>query len=280
MYLVMDVGGTRIKYGVAGDDGVLLSDTCSQVDSPSDGSREAVFEAFASVIARGAAAGELKEACVCMPGPFDYVNGVSHMKHKFASIEGASLKPVFASAGLNVTFVHDSTAFILGEWADGPLREAQSPCCIMLGTGLGYAMMRHGRVCERPDHSPAFTLWNMPYLDGTGEDAVSTRAIQAYYGARVPVVQIAQEARNGNGKAAEAFLRAGRHLSALLRLVAERFHPDLCALGGQISASADLFRIDSPIPLYTVSNPERTALRGAAVYAHLGREKTVTTEFV
>ena len=276
MILVLDVGGTKIKYGLADGDR-LLPETCGQADSHADESKEKVLEAFASLIERARPLGA-DRACVCMPGPFDYENGVSHMKHKFASIEGVSLRAPFESAGMDVTFVHDSTAFILGEYAVGRLREGKRPCCVMLGTGLGYAMMKNGRVWERPNHTPAFLLWNAPYLDGICEDAVSTRAIQACYGQKVPVAEIAREARNGNARAREAFLRTGEHLSEILRMIAQRFQPDICAMGGQISAASDLMQIDAPMPLYPVSNPETTARRGAAVYAYLGRDRTVTCE--
>ena len=275
MILVMDVGGTTIKYGLAGDDGTLLPDTVRQADSRADGSAEEVFSALRGIIRAVQEPYTPERACVSMPGPFDYVRGVSHMRHKFACIEGVSLFPAFQEAGLKAAFVHDSTAFMLGERDSENMRCAETGCCVMLGTGLGYAMIRKGRVLEQTDHRPAFTLWNAPYLDGTCEDYVSTRAIQKAYGQALPVKAIADAARSGDGKAAEAFLRVGEHLRAILGRVRERFHPEVCALGGQISAAADLMDIRSPIPLYPVSSPALTALRGAAAYAACGRAETV-----
>ncbi|MBQ8137466.1 MAG: ROK family protein [Clostridia bacterium] len=275
MILVMDVGGTKIKYGAARDDGTLLPETVEQADSHADESADAVLSALRQIIRGAQAKYAPKRACVCMPGPFDYVLGVSHMRHKFASIEGVSLKGVFEDAGLRVDFVHDSTAFILGERSAEKMRDAETACCVMLGTGLGFAMLRGGYVLEKVDHRPAFTLWNAPYLDGICEDYVSTRAIQKHYGEPLPVKTIADAARGCDRRASDSFLRVGEHLGAILGLVQARFHPDLCALGGQISAAADLMDIHSPIPLYQVSSPALTALRGAAVYASLGRENTV-----
>lgn len=41
------------------------------------------------------------------------------MKHKFQALFGCSILPPFERAGLPVRFLHDSTAYILGEVSDG-----------------------------------------------------------------------------------------------------------------------------------------------------------------
>ena len=139
--LVLDVGGSFLKYGVADEKGALLPGSVGEVPARADESPEKVYEAFEEVIRRARETAPLAGACACFPGPFDYTHGVFRMKHKFQALFGCSILPPFERAGLPVRFLYDSTAYILGEVSDGTLRDAKNPCCVMLGTGLGYTMM-------------------------------------------------------------------------------------------------------------------------------------------
>lgn len=265
--LVLDVGGSFLKYGVTDEQGRLREESVGELPTRASEAPEQVYAAFSEAIRRAEGFGELSGACACFPGPFDYTNGVFWMKHKFQALYGQSVLPPFERAGLPVRFLHDSTAYILGEYADGALQGAQNPCCVMLGTGLGFAMMREGRVLIDQTQTPALSLWNSPFRDGICEDYVSTRAIQANYGEALSVKEIADRARAGEARAAEAFRRAGEALGELVTLTAARFGLDHLALGGQIARSADLLGLDLPIEWAVSRHLDDAALRGAAFYA-------------
>ena len=219
--------------------------------------------------------GDAEKACVSTPGPFDYDTGVSLMRHKFASLYGLSLRTPFEERGLPVSFLHDSTAFMLGEYGEGSLKNAKNACCVMLGTGLGFAWEKDGRVCVNEEQSPALSLWDMPFRAGIAEDYVSARAIQQYFGKALPVRDIAEMARGGNEYAAAAFLAAGEQLSLILGEVLSRLGCEKFALGGQIAKSADLLHLKLPVPWAVTAHPEDAALMGACRYAALGRESCV-----
>ena len=271
--LVLDIGGTYIKYGTADEHGSLIRETVRQCPSHAEEDAGAFLDALRSIISDWGEGAE--RACVSIAGPFDFDEGISLMKHKFASLYGLSLRSPFEERGLPVSFLHDSTAFMLGEYWDGSLKNAKNACCMMLGTGLGFAWETDGRVCVNKKQSPALSLWNMPYLDGIAEDYVSTRAIQRYYGRSLPVRDIAEKARGGEAAACAAFREAGVHLSALLERLIAHLGCERFALGGQIAKSADLFCLSLPIPWAVTAHPEETALMGACRYAALGKEKCV-----
>lgn len=276
--LVLDVGGTYVKYALTDGEGRLLPDTVAQTPSDAQGSAEAFLAVLAGIVERAGAQQKVDRACVSIAGPFDFEAGVSRMQHKFPALYGRSLRPPFEAAGIDVSFLHDSTAFMLGEARDGMAQGMRSPCCVMLGTGLGFAFMREGRVCVNEKRGPAFSLWNMPYRDGIAEDYVSTRAIQASFGEALPVKAIADRARQGDARAAEAFRAAGRHLSALLGMLIPRLGCDGFVLGGQIAKSAELFALELDVPWHVSRHLDDAALRGASSYAAEGRaacEQTV-----
>ena len=271
--LVLDVGGSFLKYGVADEKGALLPGSVGEAPARADESPEKVYEAFEEVIRRARETAPLAGACACFPGPFDYTHGVFRMKHKFQALYGCSILPPFQKAGLPVRFLHDSTSYILGEAFDGTLQGAESPCCVMLGTGLGFAMMKGGKVLIDQNQTPALSLWCAPFREGIAEDYVSTRAIQAAYGQPLSVKDIAGLARQGDEKALQAFRKTGEALSELMGIIDRRFHPDKLALGGQIARSADLLHLNLPFPWEVSHHLDDAALRGAAYYALHSREE-------
>lgn len=269
--LVLDIGGTFIKYALTDENGALIPETVGQTPTDAEGSYEAFLDVLADTIRQTSAQQAYRKACVCIAGPFDFDRGISLMQHKFKAVYQKSLRPPFEQAGVEVQFLHDSTAFILGEAYDGVLKGQKAPCCVMLGTGLGFAFMRDGKVCVNEKRTPAHTLWNMPWLDGIAEDYVSTRAIQALYGEKVPVKQIADAARQGDAKALNAFRTTGKHLSDILKKVIPMLGCDSFALGGQIAKSADLFALDIPVPWRVSEHMDDAALRGVSHYALHGQ---------
>ncbi len=270
--VVFDIGGTFIKYALTDENGELLADTVRQAPSHADEDYGAFLGALERILRDAGKQQEVRKACVSIAGPFDFEQGISLMRHKFRSLYRKSLRPPFEKAGADAVFLHDSTAFLLGEAYDGVLLGRTAPCCVMLGTGLGFAFMRGGKVCVNPQRGPAYTLWNAPWLDGTAEDYVSTRAIQGLYGEALPVREIAERARQGDRKAGDAFLRTGEQLSAILRENISGLGRDSFALGGQIAKSADLLGLEVPVEWQVSRHLDDAALRGASYFARYGRE--------
>ena len=273
--LVMDVGGTAIKYGLADEQGVLIPESVRQTPSHANEDADAFLNTVRGIIAECGGQDRIKACCVSMPGPFDFDRGISLMQHKFTALYQKSLRPPFEENGIPVSFLHDSTAFMLGEYQDGSLWGAENACCVMLGTGLGFAWIKGGLVCISEKQIPCLSLWSSPYLDGIAEDYVSTRALQRMYGESISIREMAEKARSGDERALNAFRTAGRHLSVLMEKVIKKLGCERFALGGQISRSADLFSLSLPIPWSVTEYPEDAALRGACRYAALGREKCV-----
>lgn len=276
--LVLDIGGTYIKYGLADGSGALLPDSVRQTPSCAEGSAEDFLGILRRILEEAQRHDTLQGACACIAGPFDFYCGVSLMKHKFQGLYGRSLRPPFEEKGVAVSFLHDSTAFMLGEYGDGSLQGESNACCVMLGTGLGFAWIREGKVCVDKNQAPALALWKTPYLDGIAEDYVSTRALQRYYGEAISIKEMAGLARSGNERAREAFLTAGHHLSLMMTEIIEKLGCAKFALGGQIAKSADLFRLRLPVPWAVTKHPDDAALLGVCRYAALGKENCVRVE--
>ncbi len=289
--LALDTGGTSIKRSLVDGAG---EPTAVSLHAFGEDTRDALLQTFRDALVAGRDDAErlglrVTRIGVACPGPFDFRLGVSQMTHKWAGIRGVPLPPVMNEVfpDIPVSFLHDSTAFMLGEAFGGAALNAQNPAGVMLGTGLGYAYMHDRRVCLDATLSPRVRLWRLPYRDGIAEDYVSRRAIRNRYarktdGAAEPpdVREIAGRAAAGEPAALTAFRETGALLGDILHthLSADC---DLVVVGGQIARSAELLlpsvRQVLAVPVVPAAHIGDAALRG--IHCFCTREDVLAVSF-
>lgn len=287
--LALDAGGTGLKAALMARTGEPLPGGALCEIPMARGAEPAAMAAFAEAgRAASAAAGRLglriARVGVCCPGPFDFAAGMSRMRHKWQDAYERPIAPVLRAAlgQVPVDFLHDSSAFLLGEGLYGAGQGVPCLAGVMLGTGLGFGYMVRGRVQVSPDQGPRIKLWNRPFRDGISEDSVSGRAIRARYArlggdGALSVRAIAAAAASGDGAVREAFLRTGTLLGEILGPVLAEIGATHLVLGGQISRSAALFlpglRLD--VQTRVAAHLGDAALRGIAAYCLLGHAGTI-----
>ncbi|MDY4898951.1 MAG: ROK family protein [Eubacteriales bacterium] len=248
--LAIDAGGTFLKSALFCN-GELCRDTFFRVEADSDiGNAAQIRAAYNSIIAHAAACarsrgGRIFRVSVDTPGPFDFSTGTPLMKHKYRAIYGISLVPWIkqAAGDVEVRFVHDSTAFILGVARQVTCRPVAGA---MIGTGLGFAMLGHdGRPQTRPDGGPLVSIYQRPLRQTTAEELISGRGIVARYNANAAVPadnakQIGDRAAAGDGNARRIYLETGELLGEVVRPILLQYGVQAFILGGQISKSFSL----------------------------------------
>jgi glucokinase len=248
--LVYDVGGSHISAAVCHANdyslGPVLRAAISDIQT-SDGFVDLIHalgvKASAGVI--GILGAELAN-----PGPFDYAQGISWVKHKLPYLYGVNLSQAVAQRfgwePAQVRFLNDAAAYLLGEVGAGAATGVARVVGITLGTGVGSAFAVDGRiVTEGPGIPHGGEIWDTPYKGGIVEDLISTRAIQRSYQERTgkerEVASIAHYAGGGEPIASEVFAEFGRTLGTALKDLFTEFAPDVVVIGGGISQSAHLF---------------------------------------
>lgn len=222
-----------------------------------------------------------------LPGPFDYAEGTAWYRGvgKFEALYGVRLREHLATtlgtAGANLDFLNDADAFALGEWTAGGLRSTSTAVGITLGTGVGSAFLRDGRIVRTGPGVPPQGEIHLrePFI----EDEMSHRAIIRRYAREagaagdLDVRTIAERARTGESAAVETLNAAFRALAKALTPCLEQFGAEALVLGGSISGAFDLahetFAATLGLPHVSVStaaDTERSALIGAAA-DQLGR---------
>jgi glucokinase len=248
--LVYDIGGSHISAAVCHSGDFHLGQVI-RAGLPERQTSEAFVEVLFS-LGRQASAEEKNVigAGLGMPGPFDYVQGISWMQHKLQYLYGVNLCDAIASRfswnPAQVRFLNDAAAYLWGEVGAGAAHDVPRAVGITLGTGVGSAFAQNGRVVtDGPGVPPGGEIWNISYEGGIVEDLISTRALQKRYRERTgkerEVASIAHYASGGEPVSAQVFGEFGTYLGQVIRHLMTEFAPDVVVLGGGISRSAHLF---------------------------------------
>ena len=253
-YIVMDVGGTFIKSGLMSADSTLIDGSQQTVPIDSDGTKDEICNSLVNAVSQGIALckyyGYIPSGVgICMPGPFNYITGVSSMVHKFAAIKDIDLKNVLQQGleGLDIPIVfgHDVNTQLYGEMCGGNAKGYDNICLVSLGTGLGFAMAEEGKVLQTHSGSPLVNIWNIPYNGGILEDYASKRGFyntwEMLTGSKVPedmtVAQMGLMAGNGDETALKVFSQVGKFIAANIKEKLIEHHTECLLFGGQISRS-------------------------------------------
>jgi glucokinase len=252
-FLAIDAGGTYLKGALFSVEGTLLEYSYISVPVNSRGEIAEIKASYQEIVMNEVKLSlslglQVKGIGICIPGPFDYAEGVCKMKHKYASIYGIPLRPWFEEliSGIEITFVHDSEAFLRGAIRLGQL-DYHMVGGVIIGTGLGFAISQNNIVLRNQAGGPKISIFQMHYRNGVAEDYVSKRGIINRYhelssqiGIR-DVLEIADAAKSGDEAAISVFQETGLHLAAILRDIVEENEMECLFLGGAISKSAELF---------------------------------------
>jgi len=248
--LVYDVGGSHVSAALCFKEGFRLAPVV-RANLPTEETSDAFLEMLHSLGAKTAAGVKgVKGAELAMPGPFDYANGISWMKHKMPYLYGVNVSEALAGRfgwqASQVRFLNDAAAYLLGEVGAGAAKGVARVVCFTLGTGVGSGFAVDGHVViEGNGVPPGGEIWNVPYEGGIVEDQISTRALQRAYkerkGQEREVASIAHYATGGEPASIAVFAEFGKNLGVALRRLLADFDPDVVVLGGGISRSAHLF---------------------------------------
>ncbi|MFM6980368.1 MAG: ROK family protein [Micrococcales bacterium] len=252
-YHVADIGGSHITCAIAEvtPSGAKILERVT-VDVDSHDSADNIMDAWAAACRQlpGATAWTL-----AMPDPFDYETGLALFEGvgKFENLYNVNVRDGLTSRldiePSRIKFIHDATAYAIGEWAFGKLAGAHRMIVLTLGTGVGSGFLVDGVPVKSGPNVVKNGTIHLDTIDGRPlEDVVSTRAITAKYrdltGSHASVEQIAQLVRNGEAEARAVFNEAVEKLGGAMAHWVEVFEAEALVLGGSIAKSWDI--IETP----------------------------------
>ncbi|NLN29652.1 MAG: ROK family protein [Bacteroidales bacterium] len=188
-----------------------------------------------------------------MPGPFDYVKGISYIKgvDKYENLYGCNVKEEISKA-LNVAadfpirFMNDVSSFAVGEALVGKAASYNRSMAVTLGTGLGSAFIKNRiPVVDGPEVPKLGCVYHLPYKDNIADDYFSTRWFVRSYntltGKEIEGVKELSEMAPTDQIAMNLFQEFGYNLGTFLTPFLVTFKADIIVIGGNISNSYNFF---------------------------------------
>jgi glucokinase len=290
--LALDVGGTFLKSALISSKGSILEESFMKVPIDSKGTKDAIIGTFIETMLSNLEIAEKYELEVVgigigTPGPFNYDDGISLMKHKFKAIYGLNLKHEFMrrlslEKGFRIRFEVDAWSSLRGEAWLGAAQGYDRTVGVTLGTGLGSAFMANNQIVINGSGVPPHAwIGGLPNNNGIVEDKISQRGILARYkelsenknSENLTVREIAfRGTKNNDRQSLQVFEELGSNLGQVLRPILSDFNAQCLVLGGQISKSFNLFdsqlknslqSIQSIIKISQAQLIDRSALYGA-----------------
>ena len=255
----VDLGGTKVELGLVSPDDRIV-DRRRIATNPQDGVAQLVTRIGQAVDELKAAlpAGEAIAALgICCPGPVDPAAGLLIDPPNLQGLHNTPLRDLLAERlVMPVVLEHDANAAALGDFHFGAGRDADDMAFIVVGTGVGAAIIVDGEL-YRGRHGSAGEIGHVT-LDRYGElcscgnrGCVETFISGPWLGRRyaaavqssedgVGGAEVASLAAEGDPVAERVLADAGEALGIAVATMAMIVDVDLYVIGGSVAKAGDL----------------------------------------
>ncbi|MFC0780522.1 ROK family protein [Flavobacterium sp. HJSW_4] len=254
----LDIGGTHITAAVINKTEMKVLDFSLCKESfDSNLPADEVMNIWKKVICTSMENSKIKDItgiAICMPGPFDYKNGICWIKDqsKYEHFYGLNIRELLLEtlgfpSDFPVLFENDAVCFGKGEVFKQQENLSKKVMAITLGTGLGACFINKGVSISTGNSVPADgEIYNLPYKDGIAEDYVSARGLLSHYKSLNGLelnngLELYHLAKSGDQSAIQVFERMGEDLAAVIIPWIKNFTVDHIIIGGKIANASDLF---------------------------------------
>lgn len=252
-----DIGGSHISSAAIDlVTGKILKDTLTgrPVNNQAQASEiitlwsDAVGESMSKV-----PRGSVRGIGFAMPGPFDYVKGISYIKgvQKYENLYGFNIGDAIRSSlevpeDMDVRFMNDASSFAVGEAWAGKGAGYNKVMCITLGTGFGSAFISEKiPVVDGPTVPKIGCVYHLPYKDGIADDYFSTRGLLKSYkeatGNDLSGAKELSELAENDHIVQTIFRQFGDDMGGFLSYWLNKFGAEMLVIGGNISFAYKYF---------------------------------------
>ena len=243
----VDIGGTKIRAGIVDAEGTVYDvprtiPTCAEM--PGEQIVQRLLDLLKETLCQADEYDVLGIGVGCT-GPLDLRRGMLLEVENLPTLNNYPLQKVLEEAlQLKVKMENDANALILAESLWGAGKDADTVLGFTLGTGIGCALVEHGKVWHG-NNDCAGEIWTSPYREGILEDYVSgnavTRLYEQYTGQHLSGSEIAALAEGGEETAKRVWNEFAQALSYALSWTVNMLDPQTVVIGGSVIKSANLF---------------------------------------
>ena len=252
----IDLGGSKIAFGlVDAQDRVVAR---RRIDTESDAGLESVVERIAVEVDALRAilpAGQRVDAVgIGAPGPVDHIRGDLLTLVNLPGISNTPFRRALQERlSLPVALDHDAKVAALGEFHFGAGRERESMIYIVVGTGVGAAIIYQGRLIYGESNSagesghttvdpsgPRCHCGSRGCLETYASGPALARQYAAAAGETISGAEVTERALAGDETARDALATAGRALGIAIASMAMTLNIEQFVIGGGVALAGDL----------------------------------------
>ena len=280
----IDLGGSKTALGLVNPRGAIVSRR--RIDTRSQAGAANVIARIASQVESLAAdlpAGQgIAGIGIGAPGPVDPVSGDLLTLVNLPGISNTPFRRLLQERlALPVVLDHDAKVAALGEFHYGAGRDRDSMIFIVIGTGVGAAIIYQGRLIYGEGNSAGecghMTVDRRGHRCHCGsrgclEAYASGPALARHYAAasgagEISGADVTERAQNGDAIALRVLDEAGRALGIAIASLAMTLNIERFVIGGSVALAGDL-----------LLDPARRSLRGYAFKAVSDRVQVAATD--
>ncbi len=248
-YLVFDVGGTDIKYGILSKEGDILEK--NSYSSPKN--LEDFFEKVVEVIEGNKA--KIEGVAMSLPGAVDSESGIIGGASALPFIHGPNFKEIIKEkTGFEVEMENDANCAGLAEVWLGSAKDKKDALFIVIGTGIGGAVIKDSKIHKGIHlHGGEFGYMLSEEIENgkrkyrIWSETASTSSICRAYAKKAQVdienvngKYVFQKMEEGDFIAKEVIEKFYKKLAEGIYNLQYSFDPEIVVLGGSISARKEL----------------------------------------
>ncbi len=278
----IDLGGSKIALGlVSAQDEILAR---RRIDTDADAGLQSMVERITAEVAALQITLPRAEAVsavgVGAPGPLDHRKGELLTLVNLPGISNTPFRRALEERlSLPVALDHDAKAAALGEFHFGAGRGRDSMIYIVIGTGVGAAIIYEGALIYGESNSAGESGHMSVDPNGRRCHCGSRGCLEAYAGGPALSRQyaaltgetfagdeIAARARRGDENALQVFHAAGRALGIAIASLAMTLNIETFVIGGSVAKAGDL-----------LLGPSRESLKGYSFRAVSARVRVIAS---
>jgi len=279
----IDLGGSKIVLGLIGPQDEILARR--RIDTRADAGLDSVVERIAVEVdalqATLPPAATIAAVGVGAPGPLDHIRGELLTLVNLPEISNTPFRRALSERlSLPVALDHDAKTAALGEFHFGAGQARNSMIYIVIGTGVGAAIIYQGALLYGESNSAGESghmtvdprgrrchCGSRGCLEVYASGPALSRQYEAATGVAITGGEIAARARAGDASARRVFHDAGRALGIAIATLAMTLNIETFVIGGSVAKAGDL-----------LLGPARESLQGYSFRAVSARLRVVASE--
>lgn len=252
----IDLGGTKIASGLVSPDNVIVAQ--SRIETNADDGLDVVIQRIAEqveTLKQKLPDGEsLTGVGICTPGPVDHITGDLLTLINLPGISNTPFRRALEDKlGIPVRLDHDAKVAALGEFHYGIGRERDSMIYVVIGTGVGAAIIYEGNLLYGESNTAGESGHMTVNPDGHRCHCGSRGCLETYTsgpwlerhyaelsGEHISGAEITSRAIDGDENALTILTQAGRALGIAVASMAMMINVEMFVIGGSVSGAGDL----------------------------------------